>query len=356
MICNELYSAQGLGNQLWNYALARIIAKRNGYDFAILKKDRFKGKDFIELDFGRDLPGGLTSPGGYIFALPRGIRHYYRERLELAGTTFADMSDDISRADPKLLSLPAGTKFDGNCQSTTYLEGYRKDILGWITIKEEYEQYKPEPNVCLIHLRLGDFMRSKAFLPLSYYQAAMAHVKSIDPSAVFQCVTDQKERAEKLLPGVPVVGTAAEKIEDPHHAAHHHGGPVGIDFCLLKNAHYLIIPNSSFSWWAAYLNTDKKIVVAPKYWARFNIADGFWSPGDIVTDDFTYLDKDGKIFSADQCRQEKEAFEKANEYKFNSAHSLNRPWKPRPLLAAYAAFLAEKIADRAKRFFKTEMR
>ncbi len=58
MICNELYNGQGLGNQLWNYALARIIAKKNGYDFSILGREKFKGKEFMELDFGKNLMGG----------------------------------------------------------------------------------------------------------------------------------------------------------------------------------------------------------------------------------------------------------------------------------------------------------
>ena len=77
MICNELYTEQGLGNQLWNYVITRIIAKKNGYDFSILKKERFKGKEFMNLDFGQHIPGGHTSRGGYIFKLPDGIKNYY---------------------------------------------------------------------------------------------------------------------------------------------------------------------------------------------------------------------------------------------------------------------------------------
>lgn len=357
IICNELYKSQGLGNQLWNYAVTRIIAQKNGYDFSILKPERFKGKDFIDIDFGQKLTGGQTSPGGYIFRLPNGIENYYCEKRELYGqaTTLSDMSQDISRTNPALLSLPANTKFDGNCQSTEYLNGYRKDILNWITVKKEYSAYQPEPDVCLIHLRLGDFRQHQAFLPIEYYKNAMDYIRSLKSDVFFQCVTDQKELAEEMLPGIKVVGSSLLNQKDEHRADHHHGGPIGIDFSLLMNAQYLIIPNSSFSWWAAYLNRVKKAVIAPKYWARFNIADGLWSPADIITEDFIYLDKEGKGFSPAQCQQEKTDFEKKHHHLFNTDNTLNKIQKPRSTIEAYFRFFIKKFPVLLKKLFKTKV-
>lgn len=350
MICNELYIGQGLGNQLWNYAVTRIIAKKNNCDFSILKTERFKGCDFMDIDFGTPVFGGQTSPGGYLFRLPNGVTNYYSEKRELIGITLSDMSEDISRTDPNLLTIPPHTKFDGNCQSVNYLAGYREDILQWLRIKEDYAQYKTATNVCVVHLRLGDFMQSKAFLPIQYYKDAMQHIRSINPDITFHCVTDQKETAEKLLPGVSVIGSALLDKSDTNKAGHHHGGPVGIDFSLLKHAHYLIIPNSSFSWWAAYLNTNKKIVVAPKYWARFNIADGFWSPADIITDGFTYLDKEGNFSTPEECWAEKNTFETSHEDSFRTDNHLNKPWKRHRFLAtAYLIFFIKKLPTLPKR-------
>lgn len=309
MICNELYQGQGLGNQLWNYVVARIIASKRGCPFAILGRDNFKGADFMSLDFGIELQDGSSPEGGPPTKLPRGINHYYRERQEvLCGTNI-----DISRPDPRLLEIPAGTKFDGNCQAVSYLDGWREQILAWLEFKpEEAPSQALSRPACLIHFRGGDFAtQPDVFLPAAYYLRAMEHLLKIDSRITFYCVTDQPELARKTLPGVAIIGSALAGKPDGRKAAHHFGGAVGTDFNLLRQADHLIIPNSSFSWWAAYLNQKSPTVVAPKYWARHNTSNGYWSTSDIVTDGFTYLDRQGNFFSAATCRQEKEIFERS---------------------------------------------
>jgi hypothetical protein len=59
-----------------------------------------------------------------------------------------------------------------------------------------------------------------------------------------------------------------------------------IDFQLLLNADILIASNSSFSWWAAYLNRKAhKQVFCPKYWLGFKVKREY--PSNIIPVEWT---------------------------------------------------------------------
>ena len=80
------------------------------------------------------------------------------------------------------------------------------------------------------------------------------------------------------------------------------------DFSAIQNSRYLIIPNSSFSWWAAWTNRVAEEVVAPKYWASHNFSDGFWATGDILTQGWTWLDRFNDFKTSKECAFEKESY------------------------------------------------
>jgi len=67
-----------------------------------------------------------------------------------------------------------------------------------------------------------------------------------------------------------------------------------IDFQLLINADILIISNSSFAWWGAYLNPKpEKRVFAPKYWLGFKVGKEY--PVNILLPSWTAVEAFGKI-------------------------------------------------------------
>ncbi|MCB1149466.1 MAG: alpha-1,2-fucosyltransferase [Chlamydiia bacterium] len=66
------------------------------------------------------------------------------------------------------------------------------------------------------------------------------------------------------------------------------GNSYEIDFWLLSFCHHQIITNSTFSWWAAYLNKNpEKIVVAPRKWFTPRLKKEDY---DIVPEDWITLD------------------------------------------------------------------
>lgn len=260
MIATELHDGQGLGNQLWAYTVTRLIAEKNGYEFGIKHPERFKGRNFITLDFGKPVTE---------------IVNQYREIENVVN------GHSMWPYDPEMEKIPDGTILEGNFQSYSYLRGYEGRVRSWFDIKAPSTTLY---DTCLIHFRAGDYVGIRdVFLPKSYYLRGMDKIREINPKVRFYLVSDQPELASEFL-GVDFIGNVGE---DPYKADHHRGGDIGIDFSYLLNAKYLIIPNSSFSWWAAFLNTKKEIVIAPEYWAGWKRKE--WQTSDIKTDGFTYI-------------------------------------------------------------------
>ena len=60
------------------------------------------------------------------------------------------------------------------------------------------------------------------------------------------------------------------------------------DFYLMTQCKHNIIANSTFSWWAAYLNNNKeKIVIAPKKWYSDN---SYYNSKDVYPRSWVVLD------------------------------------------------------------------
>ena len=148
MIVTELYNGQGLGNQLWCYVVARVIADKKGYEFGIQSKHKFKGYEFIKMDFGKDVIGGSGPEGGPPQSLPNGIETYYKEL-----TIIIPNGAYISKLDQKLLDIEDNTKIDGIMQSYDYIKDYKEKILSWIQI-ENNSNVKVDDDVCLINVRV----------------------------------------------------------------------------------------------------------------------------------------------------------------------------------------------------------
>lgn len=103
-----------------------------------------------------------------------------------------------------------------------------------------------------IHVRLGDYMNNAFYVPLlktTYYEAAMAKF----PNEKFIVFSDNIPYC-KTLP----VFKDCEFSEGRNEID---------DLNLMASCKNNIIANSSFSWWAAWLNPNpNKVIIAPKAW------------------------------------------------------------------------------------------
>jgi hypothetical protein len=226
------------------------------------------------------------------------IYHEQDDRLYM-GNSKHDMANGcyISGADKGLMSVEDNTIIYGNMQDQTYFEKYRDQIKDWLKVRPEFEsdEYTAD-DLCIISFRGGEYTdHPELYLDRQYYLNAIKNMKKINRDMRFMVVTEDEESAKKVL---------------PEFECHHFD--MAKDYVTLKNARYLIMCNTSFALMPVMSSTELKYAIAPKYWARHNISDGFWSSEQNIYSFLTYQDRKGNLFTPEQCRRELERYKKTS--------------------------------------------
>lgn len=299
MIVTEIYNGQGLGNQLACYVTTRVVAKDKGFEFGIKSPEKFKCLDFMDLDFGNSVEGGsIPYEGAPPITLPNGIEHYFRER-----DVRHPNGSDIRIDDPLLENIQDNTKIDGVFQSENRIIHRKEEIKQWLRIKPEKDCYEfASDDICVLNFRGGEYASVVHFhLPKTYWDHAISRMLEINPNFRFVVITDDVLRASQYFPDFEVYHFDIAK-----------------DFSIIKNAHYLILSNSSFPYFATLMNENVKYILAPKYWGRYNISDGYWHCGYNIFRNHNYLDRDNNIFTYDECVKESDEYKERNKNLWNA--------------------------------------
>lgn len=277
MIGTELYRGQGFGNQLWVYATLRSLAIDQNLDFSIIGSHRFKGKDFMDLDFG--LPTLRSTARIPRERTPGVFTSYLREEL----IREPQYNFDVSSADVNFFQLKPNTLLDGNMQSLSYISAHKNGISNWFKVPGETF------DGCVINFRGGEYKGiSNVFLGPNYYKHAIEYMLSINANMNFLVVTDDAEKAREYFPNYKIISSGGVKIIAGRIYISPPSKMIGRDFAILQNARYLILSNSSFSWWGAWTNQIAEVVIAPKYWAAYNVSKSFWSTAEIAEPTWTW--------------------------------------------------------------------
>lgn len=207
------------GNQLFQIASTIGLALKNGHDF------EFPLWDYQHL---------------FLHSLP--LANYENKKYDILlekTTKYSDYSDKIKE----------NKNYDliGYFQSYKYFDEYRKDIEYYFTLKSEWI-FNIENSVS-IHVRRTDYLSLQHVHPVLdidyYFKAIEVFPKDFN----FYVFSDDIDWCKENFPShFNFINNSIIK-----------------DFSYMKNCKHNIIANSSFSWWAAYLNSNKdKIIVAPK--------------------------------------------------------------------------------------------
>jgi hypothetical protein len=290
-----------LGNHMWQYAVCRTIAQKLGYEWGINSSpthDYHNGMNqmyFMDVDFGKPIEGEITD---------------FHEKW----THYLHNGDNvnITRLDERLYSISDNSRligdngaFGGIYQSEDYFIDIKEQVKSWFKIKPEksleYDNKLKELNIildenlCVINFRGGEYRGiPNVLLRREYWRDCINHMISLNQNMKFILITDDPECAKAFM-----------TFDIPTYHL-----DIGFDFYVVNQAKWVILSNSTFGWWAAWLNNNVNKILAPKYWARHNISDGYWSIGDSYTRSFTYVDRDGNLFDYDTCRAEAEEYYK----------------------------------------------
>ena len=165
------------------------------------------------------------------------------------------------------LNVKSSVRLIGYWQNVAYFQPVAKTLRTDFDLNyEDFRRDNPalprlEPDATLgVHVRRGDYVTlplhlgANRALPISYYLNAIEHVASVRDIRLIVVVSDDPEWCCKHFtdPRCVIVNAGNRSIED---------------FSLLQNCDHHVVSNSSFSWWAAWLQDSlNHFVVAPAKW------------------------------------------------------------------------------------------
>ncbi len=297
----------GLGNQIFEYVAARVLAQRLGCGFVVLapfvgaapwsqlftniRRVPLVGRAPVYAEIGQCFPAATQSITGMTLQLIR-----RRLRPVLFPHTFIPRRDvdpsgePIELFDPNFFNVKSGTWLEGYFQSSAYFQSVESDVRNWLQVSPQEKAAvnrainawpAPADRMVAIHVRRGDYLGQKTpmsdpelgwALPINYYRNA---IDALPPNLSYAVFSDDPAYAERKF-----------KALNPWVAQ---GNSALRDLCLMSACRYMIIANSTLSWWAAWLNEDpEKIVLAPRFHLGWRI--GRWYPGGIAVAGWKYID------------------------------------------------------------------
>lgn len=272
----------GIGNQLFQYAAGRALSLKHGTDLKldIHAFDSEKHRSF-EL-FAFDIKASIAKESDFDLihfpnpadkrAFARVWRRIFRffEKIK----PYPKRSFIIEQRfafDPSILKTGPDAYLSGIWQTEKYFKEFedviRKDLIlrnrPSIVFQNVLDRITSTDSIS-IHIRRGDYVSNPkanslhGVCDIEYYQKAITMVLPRTMNPTFFVFADDIEWAKNNLAlehdTVFVSGAGLSNAEE---------------LILMSACSHNIIANSTFSWWAAWLNTNPhKTVIAPKNWFK----------------------------------------------------------------------------------------
>ena len=297
----------GLGNQMFQYAAGLALAEQRRtvlkLDVRWFKEDpayeahnRYALSCFnVTEQFATDeeidrLHGfNLTTTERWSVAIARALQ--LRQHVRRMVTHGHPHRPPTNAFYPDFFQQPDNTHLAGMFQSERFFEPAANLVRLHFSLR-----YPPQPEVAAVaeqirsgpsaavHFRRGDYTRNPTFakdlgvIGLDYYHRAVRLLRERSPNATLYIFSDDIEAvAREFQPPGPHVFVRAVKPWHPYDKIR-----------LMSLCEHIAIANSTFSWWAAWLNpSPDKLVIAPDPWLDNSALDG----RDVVPASWTKLSR-----------------------------------------------------------------
>lgn len=267
-----IYIFDGLGNQMFQYAFYKKMKKlyKNVYGNIDTFKRDTKIHNGYELKriFNVNIEEKNILFDSFFSRVRLKKINFFQKVIHkiLRSLNLIIYIENWSESIEERLNKKATIYYTGWWQSETFFkdisEEIRKDfsfpkILDKKNI-EILEKIKNTNSISL-HIRRGDYLQDKGLgglAPLEYYQRAIEHIENKVENPYFFIFSNDIEWCKENL-----------KLENVRYIDWNKGEDSYRDMQLMSLCKNNIIPNSSFSWWGAWLNNNpNKIVIAPEKW------------------------------------------------------------------------------------------
>lgn len=271
----------GLGNQMFQYAIARSLSSKNTVylDLSFLKNNNTSSVHFTKRDFELGI-----FPVSYKISLDKEREAFFSKSFKnriLRKFLYGNLTH-ITQSENEIVNIPPSKNIylDGYFQSEKYFAHIRDILLADFTFpdldaenKIVQKKINTTENTVSIHLRRGDYLKPDVqkyhgSLPSEYYLEAINFLEENFENCSFFVFSDDISYCKEIF----------KNIKNIEYIDHNHGNNSWKDMYLMTQCRHHIIANSSFSWWGAWLGQKDGKTIAPKNWfnkevANFDIQD-----------------------------------------------------------------------------------
>lgn len=280
---------EGLGNQMFQYAYARALKEKGilvrldldkSYDQVFAKYRNHMLRENGIQNFRISIPSiEVCSYRSYNYLNQNSVIEkvvFWLAKHSLWKYKFYE--EEIQAYSDRTANIRGNYYLKGWFQSEKYFKHIRSVLLKEFTPKTKIRvsqklrtAFEDLESVSL-HVRRGDYVRINQALNIVYYKKAIEYMKQIYDNPIFLIFSDDLEWVKEhlFINARYIYVNEDRKLEDYE------------ELFIMSRCKSNIISNSTFSWWAAWLNqNENKTVIAPKKWTK--------EQGNIVPDEWTIL-------------------------------------------------------------------